>query len=550
MSHNPGHRARLRTRFFAQAKENSQAFACLTSYDCMTAEIFDEAGVDLLLVGDSLANVVLGRETTLSLTLDEMIPLARAVVSATSRAFVVVDLPFGSYEAGPAQALESAVRVMKETGAQAVKLEGGAERAPIVAALVAAGIPVCAHIGFTPQQVHALGGFVVQGRGAGAEKLHTDARALADAGAFAVVLEMVPAALAEEVTKELPIPTIGIGAGAQTDGQILVWTDAFGLGGPKAPRFVRRYADLRGALLEGAKITWPMWASDPSPTPRNPSRTKVWAMQIFKTKSELRAFRAAASGTVGLVPTMGALHEGHASLVRRAREENDTVVCSVFVNPLQFTDLGDCEDYRAYPRDLDADAALLDSLGVDAVFAPSVEEMYPGGTPRVWVRTGEMGSVLEGASRPGHFDGVATVVSKLFTLVRPDRAYFGQKDAQQVAIIRRLVADLDLPLDIISAPIVRAADGVAESSRNSRLSPLEREQAVALSQALFALRDGASLDEASAQLASSPGVTVDYLTVVDPATLEPIDAQHRSALALVAAQVGPVRLIDNLVLES
>ena len=247
MSHNPGHRARLRTRYFTQAKDNSQAFACLTSYDCLTAEIFDEAGVDLLLVGDSLANVVLGRETTLSLTLDEMIPLARAVVASTSRAFVVVDLPFGSYEDGPSQALETAVRVMKETGAQAVKLEGGTERAPIVAALVAAGIPVCAHIGFTPQQVHALGGFVVQGRGAGAEKLHDDA------GAFAVVLEMVPAALAEQVTKELPIPTIGIGAGAQTDGQILVWTDAFGLGGPKAPRFVRRYANLRGALLEGAK---------------------------------------------------------------------------------------------------------------------------------------------------------------------------------------------------------------------------------------------------------------------------------------------------------
>nr|WP_254868111.1 pantoate--beta-alanine ligase [Corynebacterium sp. Marseille-Q2823] len=213
-------------------------------------------------------------------------------------------------------------------------------------------------------------------------------------------------------------------------------------------------------------------------------------MQILTTKSELRAFRAAASGTVGLVPTMGALHDGHASLLRRAREENDTVVCSVFVNPLQFTDLGDCEDYRAYPRDLDADAALLDSLGVDAVFAPSVEEMYPDGTPRVWVRTGEMGSVLEGASRPGHFDGVATVVSKLFNLVRPDHAYFGQKDAQQVAVIRRLVADLDLPLEIISAPIVRAADGVAV-----RLAAAEREQRGAAA----ALSCGRASHEAEAQ---------------------------------------------------
>lgn len=273
-------------------------------------------------------------------------------------------------------------------------------------------------------------------------------------------------------------------------------------------------------------------------------------MKILRTKAELRAFRASLSGSVGFVPTMGALHEGHGSLVRRAREENDHVVCSVFVNPLQFTDLGDCEDYRAYPRDLDADAAFLESLGADAVFAPSVEEMYPGGTPRVWVRTGEMGSVLEGASRPGHFDGVATVVTKLLSLVCPDHAYFGQKDAQQVAILRRVVSDLDLPVDIVSAPIVRAADGVAESSRNARLSSTEREQAVALSQSLFALRDGTSLEAARAQLASSPGVTVDYLTVVDPATLEPVDAQHRPALALVAAQVGPVRLIDNLVLDA
>ena len=273
-------------------------------------------------------------------------------------------------------------------------------------------------------------------------------------------------------------------------------------------------------------------------------------MKILRTKAELRDFRASLTESVGFVPTMGALHDGHGSLVRRAREENDHVICSVFVNPLQFTDLGDCEDFRAYPRDLDADAAMLDSLGVDAVFAPSVEEMYPGGTPRVWVRTGEMGSVLEGASRPGHFDGVATVVTKLFNLVSPDRAYFGQKDAQQVAILRRMVSDLDLPVDIISAPIVRAADGVAESSRNARLSPAEREQAVALSRALFALDAGASLDDAQAQLASSPGVTVDYLTVVDPATLEPVDAQHRPALALVAAQVGPVRLIDNAVLKA
>jgi len=225
----------------------------LTAYDYSTARAFAEAEIPVLLVGDSAANVVYGYDTTTQVSLDEMIFLTRSVVRGAPQALVVADLPFGTYEASDEQAIMTSSRVMRESGAQMVKLEGGAERAPIVAALVAAGIPVCAHIGFTPQQVHALGGFVVQGRGAGAEKLHDDARALAEAGAFAVVLEMVPAALAEQVTKELPIPTIGIGAGAQTDGQILVWTDAFGLGGPKAPRFVRRYANLRGALLEGAK---------------------------------------------------------------------------------------------------------------------------------------------------------------------------------------------------------------------------------------------------------------------------------------------------------
>ena len=263
-------------------------------------------------------------------------------------------------------------------------------------------------------------------------------------------------------------------------------------------------------------------------------------MQILTTKAQLFAFQR--TGSVGLVPTMGALHGGHASLVRRAREENDTVVVSVFVNPLQFDKLGDCEDYREYPRNLDADAAFLESLGVDAVFAPSPEEMYPNGHA-IWVRTGRMGEGLEGVTRPGHFDGVATVVTKLFNLVRPDRAYFGQK-AQQVAIIRRMVADLDLPVDIVAVPIVRAADGLAESSRNQRLSPDERPQALQLSQALFALRDGATLDEARAMIDK-----LDYLVVVDPLTLNPVEPDQRPALALCAAWVGPVRLIDNLELS-
>ena len=274
-------------------------------------------------------------------------------------------------------------------------------------------------------------------------------------------------------------------------------------------------------------------------------------MQVFTTKKELVEFRAQQDGqrrSVGLVPTMGALHAGHGSLIKAAREANDVVVVSVFVNPLQFSDLGECDDFRNYPRNVEADAAFAESLGADAVFAPSVEEMYPSGTPLAWVRTEAMGEVLEGASRPGHFDGVATVVSKLFNLVRPTRAYFGQKDAQQVAVLRRMVADLDFPVELVAAPIVRAADGLAESSRNQRLNDAERTQALALSRTLFGLRDGKfnSAEDASKALDASDGVRVDYLTVVDPQTLKPVDVNARPALALVAAHVGPVRLIDNL----
>ena len=202
--------SRMRTRHFAQAKAEGRKISCLTAYDAPTAAIFDEAGIDLLLVGDSAANVVLGQESTLSITVEEMMTMATAVARATQRAFVVSDLPFGSYEVSPAQALETAARFMKETGVAAVKIEGGVEIAPTIRALVDAGIPVMAHIGYTPQSEHALGGYVVQGRGAGAEKLRADARAVRDAGAFAVVLEMVPAGVAGEITRELDIPTIGI----------------------------------------------------------------------------------------------------------------------------------------------------------------------------------------------------------------------------------------------------------------------------------------------------------------------------------------------------
>lgn len=220
----------------------------LTSYDQLTAKIFDEAGIDFLLVGDSAGNTVLGYDTTLPVTVDELIPLARAVAGAVERAFVVADMPFGSYESGADDALHTAFRFMKETHAHAVKLEGGMRSAEQIRRIVEAGIPVMAHIGFTPQSEHGLGGHMVQGRGEGLEQLLADGRAVQNAGAFAVVLEMVPADAARQVTEELRIPTIGVGAGPHVDGQLLVWTDFAGFTTGRIPRFVKQYADLRGVL--------------------------------------------------------------------------------------------------------------------------------------------------------------------------------------------------------------------------------------------------------------------------------------------------------------
>ena len=244
---------RVRTHHLRAMKERGEKFTMLTSYDQYTARIFDEAGIDTLLVGDSAANNVLGYQTTLPVTLDELIPLARAVAAAAKRALVVGDLPFGTYQASPEQAYLSAVRLMKEAQVEAVKLEGGIEMAPTVHKLVAGGIPVCGHIGFTPQSEHALGGYRVQGRGGSAERVMADALAIEEAGAFAVVMEMVPGDVAAEITQKLTIPTIGIGAGAGTDGQVLVWQDAFGLNDTVLNRFVKQFADLHGVLSGAAK---------------------------------------------------------------------------------------------------------------------------------------------------------------------------------------------------------------------------------------------------------------------------------------------------------
>jgi 3-methyl-2-oxobutanoate hydroxymethyltransferase len=242
----------------AKSKAAGERWPMLTAYDAMVAGLLDEAGIPVLLVGDSASMVVLGHSTTLAITMDELVTMTAAVVRGTKRALVVADMPFGSYQESPEQALRNATRFMKESGAHAVKLEGGQRVVPQIQALVAAGIPVMAHIGLTPQSVHTIGGYRVQGRGEAGHVLLADGLAVQAAGAFAVVLEVVPQDLAERVTKELDIPTIGIGAGRATDAQVLVWQDLLGLTPGKSPKFVQPYAALRSVMKDAVE----RWAGD------------------------------------------------------------------------------------------------------------------------------------------------------------------------------------------------------------------------------------------------------------------------------------------------
>jgi len=280
-------------------------------------------------------------------------------------------------------------------------------------------------------------------------------------------------------------------------------------------------------------------------------------MRVIRTVAELRAWsrEARKSGkSVGLVPTMGALHEGHLSLVRAAKAGCDLVAASIFVNPTQF---GPNEDFSKYPRTWDADCALLEAEGVDVIFAPAPEEIYRPGAA-TFVEVAGLSERLDGASRPGHFRGVATVVAKLFIAAEPDRAYFGQKDAAQVAVLRRMVADLDLPVELVVCPIVREPDGLAMSSRNRYLSAEERRQALVLSGALNAVKAVIGAGErradvliaaALANFAAEPAIKVDYITLVDWATLVPAELAAPGTLFAVAAWVGTTRLIDNFIVE-
>jgi len=276
-------------------------------------------------------------------------------------------------------------------------------------------------------------------------------------------------------------------------------------------------------------------------------------MKVVETIAAIKSERGKLLGSVGFVPTMGYLHEGHLALVRRARAENLTVIASIFVNPSQF---GPQEDFAAYPRDPERDLALLEKENVSIVFMPSAQEMYPKGFSS-WVAVEGITERLEGESRPGHFRGVATVVAKLFNIVQPDRAYFGQKDAQQLAVIRKMVSDLNMNLDIVAVPTVREPDGLAMSSRNTHLSPEESKAALVLWKALCLARghwekgqrDATSLrQEMTSLIEREPFANIDYVSIADPETLEELDVIDRPALVSLAVRFGGTRLIDNTML--
>jgi pantoate--beta-alanine ligase len=277
-------------------------------------------------------------------------------------------------------------------------------------------------------------------------------------------------------------------------------------------------------------------------------------MRVVRSIPNLKAARREIQGSLGFVPTMGSLHEGHLSLVRRAKAENDYGVVSIFVNPTQFLPN---EDFRAYPRDEGRDLALLEKAGIDLVFLPEVKDIYPDDSSTFVIVEG-VSNVLEGASRPSHFRGVATVVTKLFNLVEPTRAYFGQKDAQQALVIKKMVADLDMNLELIVCPTIREEDGLAMSSRNIFLNAEERRSALVLSRALFAAqerwlageRDGETLRRLMRQMIERvPGVQIDYISVADPITLTELERIKDSALASLAVKIGRTRLIDNVILS-
>jgi 3-methyl-2-oxobutanoate hydroxymethyltransferase len=520
--------------------KGGEKIVCVTAYDWSFAHLAQSAGVDVILVGDSVGNTTLGYANTLAVSLEEMVHHTAAVARAEGPALIVADLPFGTFGTSVAETVHAAIRLVK-AGAEAVKLEG-----PFVDEITAIqqiGIPVMGHVGMTPQSVHRFGGFRVQGkREADAEEILLAAQAIENAGAFAVVVELVPTDLAARMTSSLAIPTIGIGAGPNCDGQIQVMHDLLGISEGNF-RHARRFAELGQAAEEGF--------ADYANAVRKgqfPTKQHSFSMKIVRTIAEVPP----PLGKRGFVPTMGALHAGHLSLVGLAKQLCEEVVVSVFVNPKQF---GPKEDLDRYPRQEAEDRALCKAAGVDVFFAPSSQDMYPFGMDAATIHIGEVGDLWEGALRPGHFDGVATVVAKLCHMVDPSLLILGEKDLQQCAVVQRMIEALNEKYALVIGPTQRESDGLAMSSRNAYLNAEERARAPQIYRALMRAKSEllahsdvlGTLQAAREALAN--GFDLQYFELVNRASLKPITELEPNAGLIVAAYCGTTRLIDNVLIN-
>lgn len=580
----------------AAMHRKGEKIAMLTAYDCTTARLAEKAGVELVLVGDSLGMVMMGRDTTVGVSLEEIRHHCEAVVAGCQMPLVVADLPFGSYIT-PEDAARNAAWLLTHAGADVVKLEGGRRVVPQIEAMVNAGIAVVGHIGLTPQSYTTLGGFRCQGKSATAAlQLVDDALALQEAGCFAVIIECIPTQLASYITDLMTIPTIGIGAGPYTSGQVMVSNDILGLSS-KRPKFSRMFKNV-GAMVETAISDYVATVKDGSfpafehtfnmsrnqlskfshlladerknlpelpavesddPMPGTVPRPR---MSVFHSIGEVRNFRAALDGRVGIVPTMGGLHQGHLDLVKAAQEICDSVVVSLFVNPTQFAAH---EDLDSYPRQLVADLEMLEKAGVDAVFTPNASEMYPENST-TFVNLDGIDDISEGARRPGFFRGVATICTKLFNIVQPDTAFFGQKDALQCTVIRRMVTDMNMPINILIVPTTREPDGLAMSTRNQFLSVEQRAAAPTLYKALTdasiayethdrTVTSSELISIVEDKLSNGPFAHVEYVSVADPLTGMTTETVEDGFILSCAVRfennddgLNGVRLLDNIVL--
>ena len=505
----------------AKMHADGQRIPMLTAYDYPTARLLDEAGIPMLLVGDSLGQACSATRSTVRVTMDEMIHHTKAVVRGAGRALVVGDMPFLSYSS-PEEALENAGRFLREAGAHAVKIEGGVRSARIVEAMVKAGIPVMGHIGLTPQSINAIGKVRVQGKSReGARALLGDALAIQEAGAFSIVLELVPEQLAAAISDRLRIPTIGIGAGAGCGGQVQVVTDLLGLG-DFIPRHAKPYADLRGTILAAARAYADDVAAGTFPGPEQSVRMDEAVLGEVLGQSSWIAHRrrhpvrrdparprpvspsterARPADPSPEDPAGAPVCAGRRCPTGRPRADHGLAACRPpGAHPAGARGVGDdgrddlrqpeavqcARRLRALPPERGARRRDLrrGRASTSSGHRPSRRSTSRASTRRS--RSARSAEPLEGAARPGHFDGVATVVAILFALVGAERAYFGQKDAQQVKVVDRMARDLALPTEVVACPTVREPDGLALSSRNVHLTAEQRAAAPVIHRALEA----------------------------------------------------------------